>query len=203
MTSSPDGYNDDPLAYSPDGSRLLFFHEAPSFSDFFETTATGAGRVKLNPPGTQVMADFGSPGSWSPDGRQIAFTAFSARASVGQSAVFVEDANGTNRRRITPWGEWSTSAHWSPDGTWIVFDKMQPSVARGPHRFYLIHPNGTGLKAISKAGALCCGVWSPDGKKLLFGGLIGGLRVMNRNGSRLIHLTAGHANDKKAEYAWG
>jgi Tol biopolymer transport system component len=206
LTTSPDGRNDDPVAYSPDGSRLLFFHEGapgsqePGFGGLFETTATGSGRVKVNPPRTQVTGSFGSPASWSPDGKQITFTAFSTPTSGGRSAVFVEDANGTHRRRITPWGEWSTSAHWSPDGTWSLFDKARP-VAGEPHRLYLVHPNGTGLRAITSTslGGVCCAVWSPDGKKLLLGGLL----IMNRNGSRLFHLTPGDTKHETAEYAWG
>jgi Tol biopolymer transport system component len=207
LTTSPDGNQDDPLAYSPDGSRLLFFHEQPPrqqgvplFGPLFETTATGSGRIKLNPPGTQVTADFGSPASWSPDGKQITFTAFSVPASSGQSAVFVEDADGTHRRRITAWGEWSTSAHWSPDGAWIVFDKVQTG-STGPHNLFLVRPDGTGLRAITSTalGGVCCAVWSPDGAKLLFSPR-GNLVTMNRDGTNLVRLTP--FDGVPIEYAW-
>jgi Tol biopolymer transport system component len=216
LTTSPDGHADKPLAYSPDGSRLLFFHEQPSqqqggplFGTLFETTASGSGRVKLNPPGTLVTADDGSPASWSPDGKQLTFTAFSSPASGGLSAVYVEDANGTDRRRITPWGEWSTSAHWSPDGNQILFDEVAPEFG-GPHSLYLVHPNGSGLKAITSVrsdGAMCCAVWSPDGKKLLTGPTGGGisyLATLNADGSGLKRLTKGDTSSGVApEYAWG
>ena len=79
LTTSPDGHNEDPLAYSPDGSRLLFYHEWTQgssqtlpFGGLFETTATGSGRVKLNPPGTYVPG-LGNPASWSPDSKRLAF----------------------------------------------------------------------------------------------------------------------------------
>jgi Tol biopolymer transport system component len=214
LTTSPDGHNDDPLVYSPGGSRLLFYHEGtqgssqlPGFGGLFETTATGSGRVKLNPRGTSVTANFGSPASWSPDGKQIAFTAFSAPASIGQSAVFVANANGTHVRRITSWAPWSTSARWSPDGAWILFDKVHPEGA-GKHDLFLAHPDGTGLKAITSVPAssgVCCAVWSPDGKKLLTGpngGGIGYLATLNSNGSGLKKLTEGDASGG-GEYAWG
>lgn len=209
LTTSSDGRIDDPLAYSPDGSRLLLFHEGrqqqgtPLFGGLFETTAGGSGRIRLNPPGTQVWTTFGSPASWSPDGRQIAFTAFAAPANSGVSAVFVEDANGTHRRRITPWAGWSISARWSPDGAVIVFDKLTPGLSG--HNLFLIHPNGTGLKEITfySPDGSCCAVWSPDGKKLLTIKHDGFLITMNRDGSGMRRLAPNDAKNETAEYAWG
>jgi Tol biopolymer transport system component len=213
LTTSPDGHGERPIAYSPDGSRLLFFHEGtpishdlPLFGDLYETTATGSGRIKLNPRGTSVTADFGLPASWSPDGKQIAFVAFSSPASVGDSAVFTTTANGTHPRRIISWGQWSTSSLWSPDGAWIVFDKVQPNVVGGPHRVYVVHPNGTGLKAITSlrsVGPAGGAVWSPDGNKLLFGGKGANLWTANRDGSKLVRLTHRDPNREPGGYAWG
>jgi hypothetical protein len=211
LTTSPDGHNDDPLAYSPNGSRLLFYHEGaqgssqPRFGGLFETSATGAGRVKLNPPGTSVTADFGSPASWSPDSKQITFTAFDDTAN-GVSAVFVADANGSNRHRITPWGEWSTSAHWSPDGHWIVFDKVEPR-AGGPHNLILVHPNGTGLKTITSTtslGGVCCAVWSPSSSMLLTTASHH-LIAVNRSGSGTTRLTSvdWQNGNFSGAFAWG
>jgi Tol biopolymer transport system component len=119
------------------------------------------------------------------------------------SAVFVASANGSHPRRITAWGEWSTSAHWSPDGTRIVFDKFVPG-SSGSHNLYLVHPNGTGLKAISPTslGGVCCAVWSPDGKRLLFRAASHRLLTVNRDGSGVKYLTTGDPSDE-AEYAWG
>lgn len=203
--------SDTPLAYSPNGSRLLFFHEVPprpgdgsvAWGNLFETTAEGAGRIHLNPPGTSVTPSDGSPASWSPDGKQLTFTAFSSPPNGGQSAVFVANANGSHLRRITAWGEWSTSAHWSPDGTWIVFDKIAPGFS-GAHNLYLIHPNGTGLKAITSTslGGVCCAVWSPDGKRLLFREANLRLLTVNRDGSGVKYLTVSDPSPE-AEYAWG
>jgi TolB protein len=214
LTTSPDGRHDDPLLYSPDGSRLLFYHEGtqgssggPGFGGLFETTAAGSGRVKLNPPGTYVTADFGSPASWSPDGKHIAFTAFDD-TRAGVSAVFVENANGSNRHRITPWGEWSTSARWSPDGSRIVFDRL---AMNGYHNLFVVHPDGTGLKAITSNAqrglGACCSVWSPTGYKLLTSLVpvtgTGHLVTMNADGSHLETLPVSRTNNDNWEYAWG
>jgi Tol biopolymer transport system component len=207
LTTSPDGRHDDALAYSPDGSRLLFFHEGlrasrdPDFGDLLTATATRAGRVRLNPPGTEVAGAWGA-GSWSPDGKQIAFTAYD-NTNSGESAVFVVGANGSNRHRITAWGKWMTSAHWSSVGNWIEFDKGGVGTA---HNLYLIHPNGTGVKQItfSSLDGLCCAVWSPDGKKLLTVQQDDRYLVtMNWNGSGIRRLTHADMSSSNAEYAWG
>jgi Tol biopolymer transport system component len=62
---------------------------------------------------------------WSPDGRRIVY---SAGAYPGNSALFIIDADGSNRRQLTspPLERWSYSDFgpaWSPDGRWIVFDR--------------------------------------------------------------------------------
>jgi TolB protein len=164
-------------------------------------TASGSGRVKLNPPGTYVPGP--DPASWSPDGKQIAFTAYTDTLA-GVSAVFVADANGSNRHRITAWGIWMDGANWSPVGNWIEFDNLAP----GPrsHNLFLIHPNGTGLKAITSTslGGVCCAVWSPDGTKLLVAAK-GHLITMNRSGSGRRRLTTvDWQNDNfSGGYAWG
>ncbi len=50
---------------------------------------------------------FGSPASWSPDGRRITFAGFADphAQDAGQSAAFVVDSDGTHLRRITEPGE--------------------------------------------------------------------------------------------------
>jgi Tol biopolymer transport system component len=86
----------------------------------------------------------------------------------GESAVFVDPADGSDAHRITPWGRWTTSARWSPSGDWIVFDRDDGS---GFHNEYLVHPDGSGLHVIDtdpQARGACCAQWSPDGRYLAY-----------------------------------
>jgi Tol biopolymer transport system component len=208
LTTSPDGRVERPLLFSPDGSRLLVYHEREelgrlhtTLGDLLVTSAGGTGTVQLNPSDTRVWRDFGGPGTWSPDGRQVSFTAFSTPMD-GTSAVFVANADGSHVRRITAWGAWSTSARWSPDGTWILFDKFVPAFS--DHNLFLVHPNGTGLKDITSTakGTGCCAIWSPTGSRFLTGA--GGyLATFNSNGSGLKKLTPAETKVEAAEIAWG
>jgi len=218
VSASPDGHLEYPLAYSANGSRLLFFHERAagmgnSWGNLLVVKPNGSGRTRLNPPGTRVNACCESPGSWSPGGGAVAFTAFSAPSNVGStdnagwSAVFVVDVNGSHRRRITAWGQWSTTAQWSPDGKWIVFDKVVSE--NGNHNLFVVHPDGTGLRAITSTAhgyGSWCAQWSPDGNKLLFerspsGSSLTSLWIVNPGGSGLIQLTRSGVDS--AGSSWG
>jgi Tol biopolymer transport system component len=60
---------------------------------------------------------------WSPDGSHVAF----AEGHFGESSIFILDADGRTRRRLTPpvpeegWTE--LGPEWSPSGDWIAFQR--------------------------------------------------------------------------------
>jgi dipeptidyl aminopeptidase/acylaminoacyl peptidase len=49
---------------------------------------------------------------WSPDGREIAFV----RRMRGQRDIFVMNADGSNKRRVTNDSFYNSDPDWSPDG---------------------------------------------------------------------------------------
>ena len=143
LTAAPRGRPQRPLEYSPDGRSLLLFQRDRNgrFGTLYVIRRDG--RVtRVSSPGGVTCCYFGSPASWSPDGRGIAFSVFNRRRGVppGLSAVFVASAGGGNAHRITDWGDWTTSARWSPTGDWIAFDKVDSGVF---HSVFLIHPDGS------------------------------------------------------------
>lgn len=166
------GRRDRPLSFSPDGSHLLIYRRASG-----RTSATlevigrdGSGEVRLTPPGAhEWCCYFGQPGSWSPDGRRIAFAAYQPglAADPSRSAVFVADADGSHRHRISAWGGWTPNLQWSPDGRWIAFERLNRYSA---HDLFIIHPDGTGERMIPTGtdGGSCCVTWSPEGSELLY-----------------------------------
>jgi hypothetical protein len=173
ITRSPAGRLQQPLGYSPDAARLLFFQAGrdPRVGGIYVVQANGTGRIRLTPPGaTSWCCYLGSPAGWGPDG-EIAFAAFAPGAAGrdGHGAVYVANADGSGLRRITPTTAWATTARWSPDGRWIVFD--QADRPGGAHDLFLVHPDGTGLHRIptaTGAGGSCCAQWSADGRSLIY-----------------------------------
>ena len=62
--------------------------------------------------------------AWSPDGSRLAF----ALGDFGSSSIHTVDANGNDRRRLTPAHEWGFGSTdlgpaWAPSGDWIAFQR--------------------------------------------------------------------------------
>lgn len=94
---------------------------------------------------------------WSPDGTRLAFSL----PVEGRSAIFVTDASGGNRVRLTH-GVWDSDPVWSPDGAWIAyysdegFDVMVvPSTGGEPRQLT------SGPARDEVAG------WTPDGRAVI------------------------------------
>ena len=199
ITTTPGGRLQQPLGYSPDAARLLFYqaNRDPGTGSLSVVQANGTDRTRLEPRGvTSWCCTLGSPGGWSRDGR-IAFAGFAPGAAgrAGRSAVYVAAADGSHLRRITPPTAWTTTARWSPDGRWIVFD--QADRPGGAHDLYLVHPDGTGLHRIPIAtghNGSCCAQWSTNSRALIYASgpvtLDPHLWIVNIDGSGLRELTA-------------
>jgi hypothetical protein len=201
-----------PGAYSPDGSRILFFRPSTRGvddgepMDLFAVTVDRTDLQKLDPPGTTTgLVGGGIAASWSPDGRKVAVVLSSGSFWDDDArAVFVVDADGSHVKLITPRGD-ILSAQWSPDGRWIAFDNSDG----GPHNLFVIHPDGTGLAQITSSeedGLFSFGpVWSHDSTKLLF---VRGsdeldstdLWTVNVDGTDLSQVT--HSSGSYRGYAW-
>ncbi|HXJ63638.1 MAG TPA: hypothetical protein VNN79_07770, partial [Actinomycetota bacterium] len=177
LTSNARRVGEIAVAYSPDGSKILFFRTGPDGDtdvpvDLYVIDADGGAPVRLNPPGVGAAwndTPFLGSASWSPDGRRVAFvgtTGFDIHGDRGW-AVYVVGADGSNPKMITPPAS-TFDAVWSPDGEWIAFDMPN----EGSRDLFVVHPDGTGLRAVTSAatdGLFSFGPkWSPDGSWLLF-----------------------------------
>jgi Ca2+-binding RTX toxin-like protein len=135
LTNTPteDEYGPD---WSPDGSRIVY---TTPCREFLGCTSEGAGLELINPDGTGRTAipgaEQGFESSWSPDGAEILFGAF----SPPPSGIFIIRVDGTGSRRLASVAE--VSAAWSPDGTQIAFQ-------RGGGIF-VINVDGSGLRRVT------------------------------------------------------
>ena len=108
--------------FSPQGDRIAFFTEAAGGATL-NVYELGSGRSRA----LGRASGFGLGGdavAWSPDGRQVAFTA-PGEEEYGPEAVFVADVETGARRELAT----GSSPTWSPDGLSIgMFCHERPQV---------------------------------------------------------------------------
>jgi Tol biopolymer transport system component len=148
---------------SPDGTRIVlegFGQEGSALNGIYSVRASDGGGL------VWLLRGPVSPPRYSPDGTRVSF--FDTKPGVsptGAGALFVMRADGSDVRRITPWGFAFMDHNWSPDGSWIVFQKPYG-------RLYLVRPDGSELHPVpleleAGEGALDPS-WSPDGEWIVF-----------------------------------
>ncbi len=198
--------------WSPDGQKITFV----SFRD--EHRFQGGGMIlaeiyMMNPDGTNPInltqspkrADGGS--SWSPDGKQIAFTAgerFKHHAGYRWN-IWVMDVDGGNPRKLTNHTAGDGNPDWSPDGRHIAFHSERNrdwefDIKRKNLEIYVMNTDGTNFINLTNHPAEDRQPdWSPDGLQIAFSSNRDGnldIYVMNADGTNPINLTNHPAVDK-------
>jgi Tol biopolymer transport system component len=144
VTTNPYGDHDIPIDYAPDGSRLLFGRGDAMHSRMalFVVNVDGSGLRQLTPWGLDADWD---AGRWSPDGRQIVFSA--------KGAIFLinQDGSGLVKIHQDTQNGFSFAPAWAPDGTRILFADR---VVYHPHRsgqedLYTMNPDGSGILQVT------------------------------------------------------
>ena len=130
--------------WSPDSSRLMYCSH-PGDGDWAVWTMDADGTYrrqmtfpKLIPP---AGAHGDAPGAWSPDGKQIVYCS----EVQGDRELFLLNADGSDRRRLTHFRGGDSAEAWLPNGR-IVFSHFRGNEEL-PH-WYLIKPNGRGLRSL-------------------------------------------------------
>ena len=182
-------------AWSPDGTKIAFeslnrFPGIPDSRGLYVMNADGTGLVGI--PGQ--AGDFGGGLAWSPDGIKIAFAFF----DDGDYEIYVMNADGTNRVRLTQSAGSDVSPAWSPDGTKIAFESDRDSNFHSSQQYvaeiYVMDANGDNPVRLTRNSGFRP-AWSPDGTKIAFNSsqfgpvAVGGLYVMNADGTGLVGLT--------------
>jgi len=188
VTSSGDAR---PIAWSPDGDRLLYGRSGDVGNDLYTVAADGRDVRQL------TIDHRAQGGTWSPDGSQILYEDdVVGGTQQADSATWVMAWDGSGKARLGP----CCSAGWSRDGRYAYLDSgglgllAVPADGLGPSRplvdldqnsGWLLAPDGVTVAVSGDAGIVVRGSdgsstsvtsdaydsllgWSPDGKYLAF-----------------------------------
>ncbi|MGQ9599045.1 MAG: FHA domain-containing protein [Anaerolineae bacterium] len=136
--------------FSPDGSRISFYHNVNDILHVINRDGTG-------------MRDIGHGEypAWSPVGDQIVYRGC---VGSGRCGLIVANADGSNPRQITTHAN-DAAPRWSPNGGQIAFHSDRD----GNWEIYVINVDGTWLRRVTiNPTTDIMPVWSPDGLRIAF-----------------------------------
>lgn len=182
MTSSP-GY-DAEATIAPNGRTVVFTSLRDGDLDIYTMNIDGTNVQRLT---TKIGYDGGA--FFSPDSRRIVYRASHPKTPKELSAyqdllaqnlvepsnleIFVMNADGSNKRRVTNNGASNFAPYFYPDGRHIIFSSnlsFKPGdKGRPAFHLYLIRDDGTELEQITYDGHFnSFPMFSPDGTKLVW-----------------------------------
>lgn len=147
------------FCWSRDGRKLAFVG----------TVGDQFGICVINSDGTDPVCiasqDGDSSPTWSPDGRKIAFKSATLHGGNTAYDLFVMNADGSGRTRLTDTRGDERSPAWSPDGSLITY--LSDSGLK------VTHPDGGHSRLLAAANPSLetreqASQWSPDGSRLAF-----------------------------------
>jgi len=121
--------------------------------DLFTVQADGEGLRQLT-----ETREFEQHPSWSPDGKQIAYTRGDVMTNID---IWVMNDDGTKARRLTEHPERDSRAAWSPDGSQIAWVSQRD----GDVAVWLMDADGGNPRKLAKGREPS---WSPDGRCIAF-----------------------------------
>jgi Tol biopolymer transport system component len=156
-------------AISPDGTRLAFLARRNIFTIdlFIADSRTGEVIKQLTGPNVDPHFDalsfIQSSGTWSPDGRKLAYVVF---ADGDNELVIFDTESGDIERKIKPADLGAiVDPAWSPDGRSIVFSGMKGGVA---DLYALTLETDAVVRLTNDRYAELQPAWSPDGRSIVF-----------------------------------
>jgi Tol biopolymer transport system component len=156
LTNTP-GAEDGPR-WSPDGSRIAFqYRDAGKPSEIRVMNADGSGVRSFTDPTIEHYHP-----DWSPDGSRVVCVSepplIGGEVRAALRSLFVINADGTGRRRLTFGDVYAILPRWAPDGQTIAYT----SVVGGRYQLRMMNADGTGSQTLSVPGRSdYLAVWRP------------------------------------------
>jgi Tol biopolymer transport system component len=155
--------------------------------------------------GTQRLTRAGEASdapAFSPDGTRIAFftdrdfpPARDENDPIPLTEIYVMDADGSDKRRLTRDRVYSVDPDFSPDGRKIVFEEVRFVGRREQNRIAVIDADGGNRRALTRFGTLSAvnPKWMPDGQRIIFE-----LRRRGSTGSDIATIAAAGGDPQRA-----
>jgi len=177
--TSAKGYDAEPTL-SPDGKKMIYTSDKDGDIDLYIMDIKTGKEKKV----TNTLGYDG--GAWfSPDGKKIIWRAsrpkteteikeykdLLAESMVAPTnmEVFVANADGSNAKQVTAFGQANWAPTFMPDNKRIIFASNHEYKRGFPFNLYTINEDGTGLHKVSRdKGFDAFPMFSPDGKKIIF-----------------------------------
>jgi TolB protein len=174
-------------AFSPDGKKLAFCSTMDGNAEIYTAEADGTKVRRLT-----INAAIETAPSWSPTGREIAFT--SDRLGTGTPQIYIMDAEGSNVRKVSFGGNYHDAPAWSPDGERIAFVSRVDNV----FDIYVLNLRTQQITKLTESNARNENPsWSPDGRHLVFASNLKGsiqIYTIDYDGANLRRLTSSGEN---------
>jgi Tol biopolymer transport system component len=178
LTDTP-GY-DAEATLSPDGTKMIFTSMRDGDLDLYIMDLNSY-KVK------RITSTLGyDGGAWfSADGKKIVWRASRPKTAeeiadyknllkqnlVAPTSmeVFIANADGSDAKQITNYGQANWAPNFLPDSKRIIFCSNQEYSRGFPFNMYLTDINGNGLEKVSRDNGFdAFPMFSPDGKKIVF-----------------------------------
>ena len=165
---------------SPDGKKMLYTSTKDGDIDLYVMNLKTGKEKKI----TNTLGYDG--GAWfSPNGKKIIWRASRPKTEAEvkeykdllaenlvaptNMEVFTANANGSNVKQITSFGNANWAPAYMPDNKRIIFASNHQSKRGFPFNLFIIHEDGSGLEKISAEKSFdAFPMFSPDGKKIIF-----------------------------------
>ncbi len=178
LTNSP-GY-DAEATISPDGKKMIYTSTKDGDIDLYIMDLETGNEKRI----TSILGYDG--GAWfSPDGTKLIWRASRPKTEAEikeykdllaenlvaptNMEVWVANADGSNARQVTSYGQANWAPAYMPDSRRIIFASNHEYKRGFPFNMYTINEDGTNLQKISRdKGFDAFPMFSPDGKKIVF-----------------------------------
>ena len=175
ITNQPSGISEYGIAWSPDGSELLY-EQAGSRDLIYKTAADGNGASRVSPSCTGLCLGDDFP-AYARSGMKIAFErAYGPirNNNAAVAAIFSMNADGTGVKELTqkkrPTSSEDHKPNWSPDGRRITFQRLNDTaVPQHLGAIFVMNADGSQPRRLTPYTLNASDPkWSRDGTQILF-----------------------------------